>query len=392
MNDELEKLQHEYQDVLNNKKASLKELNNLRRQINLRAEKIQNISTEVRNLDNQISENNNTVHSLQTQLDQLKKEYEGMVLFAYRNKSAYNKLMFIFASKDFNQAYKRLKYLQQFATYRERQASYIQGTQNDLHVKIIELDRTKEEKHKLLAVQEKEKATLGKQRKSEESVVKDLSKRGGVLQEKQKEIQARRRQIDRAIDNAIRKEIAEAERKAAEKEKADAAARVKSGIKDAPATKSVARRSSSESLNATPEAAKLSNDFLSNKGSLPWPVANGEPTHGMGTYTIKGIKMDANGMGIRTNAGAAVRSIFNGEVALVDDTGGSITVLIQHGEYFTGYSNLRTVNVSKGQKVSTKQSIGTAALDEISGDNEFEFLLYKGQTPINPKVWLAPNN
>jgi chromosome segregation ATPase len=123
LNKELEQLNEDYNETLNNKKASLKQLSILKAQINLRQEKIENINSEVRLLDNQISESNNNVRSLQSQLDQLKKEYAGMILFAYRNQSAYNKMMFLFASKDFNQAYKRLKYLQQFGAYRERQAS-----------------------------------------------------------------------------------------------------------------------------------------------------------------------------------------------------------------------------------------------------------------------------
>ena len=115
---QLEQLNQEYQETANNKRATLKQLNLLKQQINLREQKINNINSEVRNLDNQISENNNFVHDLKGQLDQLKKEYAAMVLFTYRNQSAYNKLMFIFSAKDFNQAYKRLKYLQQIGTYR----------------------------------------------------------------------------------------------------------------------------------------------------------------------------------------------------------------------------------------------------------------------------------
>src|SRR6185437_7107728 len=126
---ELERLNHEYQETANNKKTTLKQLNLLRQQISLREQKIDNINSEVRNLDNQISESNNFVHNLQSQLDQLKKEYAAMILFTYHNKSGYNKLMFIFAAKDFNQSYKRLKYLQQIGSYRERQAAYIQDTQ-----------------------------------------------------------------------------------------------------------------------------------------------------------------------------------------------------------------------------------------------------------------------
>jgi murein hydrolase activator len=389
INEELKRLNHELQDVQNNKKVTLKQLNLLKRKISVREEKIKIINSEVRNLDNQISENTNTVHSLQNQLDQLKKEYSGMVLFAYHNKSAYNKLMFIFAAKDFNQAYKRLKYLQQFATYRERQAGYIEGTQKELNVKIVQLDKTKEEKNSLLIDQQKEKEKLGKERNSELKEVVKLTKAAGLLQKQQKEAQSRLARINRAVNDAIRREVAEERRKAEEKERLAAAARAKSGSKEPVTEKPVAKRTTSEILNATPEAAKLSSDFLSNKGQLPWPVANGEPIHGFGAYYIEGIRMDNNGLEIKTNPGASVRAVFAGEVTTVQDMGGAYVVVIKHGEYFTSYSNLRSVSVSAGQKVSTKQSVGVAAVDEISGDTAINFTLSKGSTAVNPKVWLA---
>lgn len=391
INDELQRLNHEYQDVLNNKKVTLKQLNILKKKISVREEKIKIINSEVRNLDNQISENTSTVHTLQNQLDQLKKEYAGMVLFAYHNQSAYNKLMFIFAAKDFNQAYKRLKYLQQFATYRERQAGYIEDTQKELNGKIVQLDKTKEEKHTLLVDQQKEKEKLGKERNSELKEVVKLTKAAGLLQKQQKEAQARLARVNRAVNDAIRREIEEETRKAAEKERLAAAARAKAGIKEPVATKPVAKRTTSEILNASPEAAKLSSDFLSNKGQLPWPVANSKVIHGFGAYFIEGIRMDNNGLEIKTNPGAAVRAIFAGEVTLVQDMGGTYAVVIKHGEYFTSYSNLRSASVSVGQKVSTKQSIGTAAVDEITGDTMVIFGVSKGMTPVNPSIWLADN-
>ena len=146
LNQELEQLNHQYQETLNDKKVSLKQLSLLRAQINLRTSKINAINSEIKLLDNQIQENSNTVHTLQGQLEQLKKEYAAMVLFAYHNQSAYNKLMFVFAADNFNQAYKRMKYLQQFGSYRERQAESIRNKQDDLHEKINELDKTKKDK------------------------------------------------------------------------------------------------------------------------------------------------------------------------------------------------------------------------------------------------------
>lgn len=397
LSDELEQLNKDYQETAQNKRATLKQLSLLKAQINLREEKINIINSEVRNLDNQISESNNTVHSLQNQLDQLKKEYAAMVLFAYRNQSAYNKLMFIFASKDFNQAYKRLKYLQQFGTYRERQAGYIQGTQKDLHVKINELDKTKQEKSTLLADQQKEKETLGKEKNNQVKVVSDLSQHQGQLKQQQREVQAKIAKTNREIASTIRREIEEARRRAeAEAKEAAriAAAKAKAENRPVPAaaTKPAAPRSESSALNATPEAAKLSNDFLGNRGRLPWPVANGVITQGFGVYTTpEGIRSESTGVDIRTNPGSSVRAVFDGTVVRVVDVSGTYLVMIVHGEYFTVYANLRSVSVARGQKVTTKQSLGTVATDSSTGETVVHFEVYKVKDPTNPKMWLAPN-
>src|ERR1700761_3064474 len=186
---QLEDLQRQYNETASNKKAGLTQLKLLKKQIELREDKINTINSEVRNLDNQISESNNYVHNLQSQLTQLKGQYAAMILFTYHNQSAYNKLMFIFAAKDFNQAYRRLKYLQQIGTYRERQANYIQETQTELHVKINQLDKNKKEKSTLLADQEKEKKTLGDEKTVQTKVVADLSQHEGALMQQQKDVQ-----------------------------------------------------------------------------------------------------------------------------------------------------------------------------------------------------------
>jgi septal ring factor EnvC (AmiA/AmiB activator) len=396
-NEELEKLNHEYEETANNKKSSLKQLNLLKAQINLREEKINNINSQVRLLDNQISESTNTVHSLQSQLDQLRKEYAAMILFAYRNQSSYNKLMFIFAAKDFNQSYKRLKYLQQFGTYRERQAQYIEGTEQDLHVKINELDNTKKQKSTLLVDQVKEKETLGKQRKDQVQVVVELSKQQGQLKDQQKDLQRKIARTNQEINAAIRREIEEQRRKAEAAAKAAAAASAAAGInpdnKNVTTSKKTITKSSttSEVLNATPEAARLSNDFLGNKGSLPWPVTNGVVTQAFGVYTVEGIKSENNGIDIKTNENASVRAVFEGKVAAINNVYGTYTVIIIHGEYFTAYSNLKSVSVSQGQKVSTKQNIGMVAIESASGIPKVNFQLWKGSTPVNPKIWLQPD-
>jgi len=391
INHELDQLNRELQETQSNKKATLKQLSILKAQIYLREQKITVINSEVRNLDSQISENTNTVHDLQSQLELLKKKYADMVLFAYRNQSAYNKLMFIFASKDFNQAYKRLKYLQQFATYRERQAESIQNKQKDLHVKIVELDKTKDQKHTLLVDQEKERETLGKERNNQSATAKNLTK-----QEKQlrNEYQVKQRQVSRIISQYVRAVNDEARRKAEEEARIAAAKAKAAGAanKDAIPTiaiKPVARKTNSEILNATPEAAKLSNDFFGNRGRLPWPVANGEITQGFGAYMTDGIRSESTGVDIRTNNGAPVRTVFEGTISKVQNVLGTWLIIIRHGEYLTAYSNLKSVSVTAGQKVSTKQILGAAATDAVTGETQVHFELYKAGTPVDPKIWLA---
>lgn len=390
INDELEQLNRQLEETQNNKKSTLKQLNILKAQISLREQNINLINSQVRNLDGQISQNTNTVHDLQGQLELLKKKYADMVLFAYRNKSGYNKLMFIFAAQDFNQAYKRLKYLQQFATYRERQAAAIEGKQKDLHVKIVELDKTKVEKHSLLLDQEKEKASLGKERNSQSTAVKNLTSQERQLQSQRA---AKNREIARITRAVIRAEIEEARRRQEAEEAARLAAeRAKAaanGTTVAAIAKPVARKTNSELLNATPEAAKLSNDFLGNRGRLPWPVANGAITQGFGTYTTDGIRSESTGLDIRTNDNAPVRVVFDGTVSKVQNVLGSWLVIIRHGEYWTVYNNLRSVTVSPGQKLSTKQTIGTASTDGVTGETMVHFELYKAGVPVDPKVWLA---
>jgi len=398
LSQQLEQLNREYQETSNNKKTTLKQLSLLKQKISLREEEINNINSQIRNLDNQISESNNSVHNLQGQLDQLKKEYAAMVLFTYRNRSAYNKLMFIFAANDFNQAYKRLKYLQQIGTYRERQAGYIQETQVELHVKITELDKNKKEKSNLLADQQKEKEALGKEKNTQVQVVADLSKHEGQLKQQQQDVQRKIAKTNKEINAAIRREIEEARRKAEEEAKAEqkaAAAKAKAENREvaAPKTKTITKSSTtSEILNATPEAARLSSDFLGNRGSLPWPVTNGNLVQGFGLYyDSENIKNESYGWDIRTNTGAAVRAVFQGTVKSIQNISGTYLIVIQHGEYFTAYSNLRSYNVREGEKVGTKQTIGSVATDPSTGQAVVSFALYKGTTPVNPKIWLAPN-
>lgn len=384
---EIESLNRSLNQTSDNKNLSLKQIRALNAQIRLREQKISTINSEVRLLDNQISENTGTVRSLQSQLNKLKKEYAGMVLFAFRNQSSYSKLMFIFAARNFNQAYKRLKYLQQFSEYRKKQAKYILGTQDDLNVKIDELDRNKKEKSHLLSDQEKEKKTLGAQKNDKSKVLSGLSSEEKKLKRELTQKQKESATLNRAIANAINREIEEARRRA-EAEARAAAAKAKAENNEAPDARPISKGSSI--LAATPESAKLSSDFLGSRGSLPWPVSNGMIIEEFGNHTYgRNVTTENNGVDIRTAPGSQVRAVFAGEVAAVQNIAGSFVILIRHGEYFTVYSNLRAVNVSRGQKVTLKQNIGSVMTDPVDNITEVHFEVRKGAVPMNPASWLA---
>ncbi|MDM8177294.1 peptidoglycan DD-metalloendopeptidase family protein [Olivibacter sp. SA151] len=388
---EIELLNQTLRSTSKDKSLSLKQVNALNAQINLRVKKIKTINSEVNLIESQIAKNTNTIRSLQNELAKLKKGYASMVQFAFRNSSAYNKLMFIFASNDFNQAYKRLKYLQQFSDSRKKQAKEIEETQKSIEQKIAELANNKKEKVVLLSDQEKEKQALDGQKSVKSKVLNDLTKKEKEYKQELNKKQQEDARLARAIQAAIRREIEEARRRAEEEERRRAAELAKKNP-NAKAPEPTARKTDKEALLSTPEAAKLAADFTGNRGRLPWPVASGSVTQGYGQYTYgKGVKVNSNGLTIRTAAGAAVRAVFDGVVTSIVQLQNQYTVIIRHGNYFTVYQNMKTVSVSRNQKVSVKQTIGTVAVDATEGTSDLHFELWQGTSPINPSSWLAGN-
>jgi septal ring factor EnvC (AmiA/AmiB activator) len=362
------------------KKVTLKQLNVLRAQIRLKQEKINTINSEIRLIDGQINENANQVRSLQSQLGQLKSDYAAMIRFAQKNQGSYSKLMYVFAARDFNQAYKRMKYLQQFGDYRRKQAKYIEDTQSSIKNKIAQLNRNKLEKDHLLTDQEKEKNTLGSAQNKQAKAVSSLTSQEKKLKQDLAKKQRDAQNLDRAIRQAIAKEI-EIARKKAEDEAKIAAAKAKAEGKEAPVAKT------GSILNSTPEAAKLSADFISNRGKLPWPVAKGIVTQFAGRQTIGvNVVVDNSGWIIKTNAGETVRTIFSGTISKILDIGGSTTIIIKHGEFFSIYKNIGTIKVSLGQQVTTKQALGI-----VDSQEEIEIQIWKNREIQDPKYWLAPN-
>jgi septal ring factor EnvC (AmiA/AmiB activator) len=381
---EIELAQRNLNKAASGKKLTLGQINAIKAQIRLRQEKISTINSEMKSLDHQISENTNKVHNLKGRLADLKKEYAGMIRFAQRNRNSYDKMMFIFAAKDFNQAYKRIKYLQQFGQYRKKQAAYIQGTEKQLSNQIVVLDKDLKNKSNLLKEQESEKNKLDKNRSEQTVVLNKLSKQERQFQQDISRKRQQQASIDRQISAAAARKKAEEE--ARERERL-AEAKAKAENKPSPTAAASKPKTASEALRATPEAAKLSDAFEANRGSLPSPVANGYITGRFGAYKVDQATAMRNGVVFQTSEGAAVRAVFNGTVSSVFQQFGKFYIVIIHGEYFTVYEGLQSASVSKGQKVTTKQTIGIAGTSD--GVPELGFQIHRGATAQDPAGWLA---
>ncbi len=369
---------------------SQQEVSALSKQLNLREDKISTINSELRIINKNISSNNAIVDKLKGELEKLRQDYEKMILFAFRNKNSYNKMMFIFASKDFNQAFKRVKYLQQFTDARKVKVAEIEGTKKQIELKIAQLEQDKKTQQGLLKEQEAERNTIAKDKAAHSSELNQLAREERTFRGQLTKKQQEKKRLDAAIKSAIAREV-EAARKAEEERRrrlAEAEAK-KTGTTVTEAEKKIEKKTGSSVLNNSPEATKLSAGFSSNRGRLPWPVGQGNIVRNYGNVTVeRGVRDFYDYIRIRTSDGAPVKTVFEGTVLQVINIG-SYAVVVQHGEYLTAYSNLKSVSVSKGQKISTGTVIGTADADPEVGYSYIDLSVYRGTTSMNPSVWIA---
>ena len=349
------------------KKTTLNQLIILKKQISNREKLIQNINSQIKTVDEQIALNNEILKELNNDLKNLKDEYAKMIYYAYKNRNSYDKLMFIFSSKDFNQAYKRIKYFQQYAAYRRNQAELITKTEAEINSTIKKLETVKSEKTLLVQSLIDEKNNLSREKKQQNTTFRKLTSKEKEL----KAILRRKEKAARKLEKEIEKIIAE-EIKLASK---------KSGTTE------------TSGFALTPSELKLSNDFASNKGHLPWPVERGIISGTFGTHShpvLKNVKTKNNGIDILTDTATKARTIFGGEVTrVISIPNYYFVVMVRHGEYLSVYSNLADVFVKKGDMVTAKQEIGVIHTDRKNAKTELHFELWKGKSLLNPSNWLA---
>ncbi len=352
-------------------RVTQEQLQLLESQIQSREQLINAMGGELRVVDQRIGEDIEMVASLEKDMVKLKEEYARMLQFAYRNRSAYDRMSYLFAASSFQQAYRRSRYLAQIAEQRKRQAALIEETRSTIDQRLAGLQDQREEKAKLMGEQQAQRRRLDHDRSGQQNALANLKKEEGRLRETQKKQQNQRRELDAAIRKAIEAEIKP---------------KPKPGAK--PGT------SAKLDISLTPEAKVLNADFEKNKGKLPWPVEKGVITSRFGKQphpVLPGIVIENNGIDITTEKNASVRALFRGEVSsVIVIPGAGKAVIVSHGIYRTVYSNLREVTVAKGQKVDTKQTLGTVLTDDNGSVAHVELwkISADGLIKVDPGPWL----
>ncbi|MCH1417816.1 MAG: peptidoglycan DD-metalloendopeptidase family protein [Flavobacteriaceae bacterium] len=348
------------------KKNALTEIEDLAVKIGLRQRLIKVTNEEANRLTQQISVNQRTITRQEKELKDLKADYAEMIRYAYASKSAKSRLMFLFSSESFLQAYKRFQYLKQYAAFRKKQGLMIAEKTKALEALNVSLAIQKQKKDTLIKENRIAQNELTGERLEQKERITALKKNERSLS---RQIQKKQRQIaafDKEIQRLIRAAITASNKAAAGKNKAV--------------------------FTLTPEAQLIGKNFTANKGKLPWPVEQGVVTLGFGTQThpvVKTTKIQSNGVTIATPGNAKVRSVFKGKVMQVFSFKGSNPgVLIQHGNYITSYSNLAVVYVKKGETIDAKQAIGEVFTHPTSGKSELKFSVFQNTTPVNPKSWV----
>ena len=420
----------ELEQTKENKSANLNQLILINKKIDKREDLINAIEQEVSGLDSQVNDMGDTIASITTNLKSLKDEYARLIYSTYRNRSAYNRLMFLFSSHNFNQAYKRLKYLQQYTEYRKLQVQSITETQRILTTKKLELEKRKSSKLTLKHAQEQERNILANEKSQKGEKIKNLTTQEKNLLVKLRNNEVALNNLQAAIEKLVAEEIKKADREKARKTalaaeterkaradadhraktKAEADKKAKSNatpgtklsdpVNSEPLAKADVSRSTSaiavpvksNSMSVTAEDVALTGSFAGNKGSLPSPIDKGNIVSSFGEHPhaeFQNIKIKNNGIDISSVTGAKAKAIFEGEVSSVIFIANlNYVVIVRHGDYLSVYSNLEDVTVKKGDKVKIRQTLGTVSTGQGESKSRLHFELWQGTIVQNPAGWL----
>lgn len=353
-----EKLLKQIEEDSRNAKSRIKIAS---QKIEQREELISVLLEELDLIGGKIDQNQDLISAFENDIVRLKEDYAQMIIQAYKTRNNADKVMYIFASDDFDQAFRRMKYLQQLSDYRQQQAGAIISAQSNLEKKRESLVTQRKEKNKVLNNHNQEKVVLNRERQEKAKKITQLSSQESQYKKELIRVAKQAEELRLAIKKAIEREMT--------------VTNTGGGTKG---------------FSITPEARELGNNFTASKGKLPWPVDKGDVVAKFGQQPhpfLNQVTVKNNGITISTTQGSRARAVFNGVVSkIIILPGIGKVVMVRHGEYITVYTNLKETFVSNGDKVKTKEEIGVIVTDK--GNTEFEFQLWKGTELINPVYWI----
>jgi murein hydrolase activator len=403
---QLKKELEQTERMLNENKAKSKEnfvqWKLINDKVNIQDRIIDNINRDINLLDNNLINTQRDINRYDKLLDTLKQEYAKSMVYAYKNRSDYDFLNFIFSASSFNDAIKRITYLKSYRNYREMQGENILRTQELRKKRVEELTGTKQKKTVVLQSKDKEMSVLEKEQKEKDRILSELKKQGKQLNDKMTATRKQLKKVDNAIAAAIKRAIDDAnklaiKKAAAEKAKLDAEAKAATKVTVSgttkPSTTTTAPKKTEpkkapESVLLNSENIALNANFVNNRGALPWPVDRGIPVMHFGSNKLpSGTVLVTTGLTIATDIGTPVKAVFDGTVSTVANIEDMQVVIIQHGKYFSTYSNLSNVTVQRGQVIKKDQVLGRVAAN-LDGVGAMDFYINDEKNNLDPERWL----
>lgn len=381
-----------------NSSNSLKEVRILDNQIKNREALVRVFDSQVKMAEVKIVQKKNDVERLKKRLVKLKNQYRKMLRYAYKKRNNTGRLMFLLSARTYQDAIKRNSYLKKVAHLQRRQVELIKQHQALIENEIQDIDYERTEKELTLNEKKQEKSKIEADKRKKEQSYTKLKREETNLLAQLKEEEKKRKKIEGQIQAAILIEAQKEEAKRKEKEKAKTETASNPKSSNSEGSKSTKPKEGSPTYKPetpTPEGSADGKNFESKKGSLSSPVSNGTIISKFGRNahpTLKDVYENNNGIDVSCSAGASVRSVYEGEVSSVFSIpGAGKVVIVKHGNYRSVYSNLSSVSVSVGQKVSTKQNVGTLITEGNISTLHFEIHSVSGMntTPLNPSLWLS---
>ena len=390
---DIKQIEGSLKETTTKKSESLNQLQTITAKIDKREKLIKNINEQALMLDGEILVKNNDVSMMSKDISLLKKDFSKTLVYAYNNRFESRNWLFLLTSSSFSEVYNRYLYLKRYGEYRERQIGNIMHSIADLNLKVKELNVVKLEKTDMLLKEKEQQGKLLQEKILKDQLIAKLSKDESKLKAQVQKKNQEARDLNNQIQKIIEKEIAEAKKRADLEAKKNANVKTNTPAKTT-TTAIVPKKTTEETLGLTPAEASLSRDFASNYGRLPWPVEKGfiVSKFGKHLHPSANVYIENNGVDIKTSLGAPVRAVFEGSVlSIFYMPFNQNSIILKHGEYFSVYSNMKTVSVKVSTKITTKQPMGNAYTNADDGNTMVHLEIWKGKVKLDPQTWLAGN-